>query len=76
MMALWPVGFYGETDVVRVIDSGQLIRWHSYPESDHDQSVPVDQAGPDYTRVPTDEHGSFIRNDRRYRYVNRWGIVE
>lgn len=75
MMALWPTGMNGETDGERVIDSGRLISWHSYPESDHAHSISVDDAGPDYTRVPTDEHGSFTLNDRLYRYVNRWGVV-
>jgi hypothetical protein len=59
MMALWPTGMYGEIDGGRVIDSGQLISWHSYPESDHAHSVPIDEAGPDYTGVPTDEHGKL-----------------
>lgn len=75
MMALWPAGMSGEIDEDRVIDSGQLLSWNSYPESDHAHSVPVDQAGPDYTRVPTDEHSSFTLNDRLYRFVNRWGVV-
>ncbi len=71
-IALWPTGLEGETDEPRVVDTGNAAAYFSYPESDHDSGVPVDEAGPEYVRVPQAEQDEFIRNGRNYRYLNRW----
>jgi hypothetical protein len=74
--ALWPSGLDGNTNGARVIDTGNLLAWFSYPESDHDQSVPVDMAGLEYLRVPQTELSSFNFTGRDYHYLNRWATVD
>lgn len=72
MVALWPRGLEGETEGARVVDAGNAVDYFSYPESQHAETIPVDEAGPDYVRVPQDEHAEFTAGDRVYRYLNPW----
>jgi len=75
-VALWPAGLRGETDGARVVDTGNAMAYFSYPESDHDAGIPVDEAGPEYIRVPQRGHAEFEWEGRVYRYLNRWAAVE
>jgi hypothetical protein len=74
-VALWPTGQNGETDGPRVVDAGNALAYFSYPELDHTQTVPVDKAGPDYVRVPQEEHVEFKWDGQTFRYINRWADV-
>jgi hypothetical protein len=74
-VALWPSGTTGATDGARVVDTGNAMAYFSYPETDHAESIPVDKAGPDYLRVPAEEHAEFRWDRRTYRYLNRWAAV-
>src|SRR5262249_16866937 len=59
MVALWPTGTRGEVGDRRVVDTGNLMVYCSYPESRHLGGVSVEEAGPDYVRVPQEEHSIF-----------------
>jgi len=72
VVALWPRGLRGETDGARVVDTGNGMSYFSYPESEYDRGVPVDEAGPEYIRVPHEDHAKFNSGKNVYRYVNRW----
>jgi hypothetical protein len=74
MVALWPLGLDEQEDGPRVVDTGNLVAYFSYPESDHKGGIPIDAAGPDYVRVPQEEHGVFELRGRQYRYLNRWAV--
>ncbi len=39
-------------------------------------ALPVDEAGPEYIRVPQSEHAEFTRGNNVYRYLNRWAAGE
>jgi len=75
-VALWPRGLRGETDGARVVDTGNAMSYFSYLESEHDGGIPVDKAGPDYVRVPQEEHAEFKLGNNVYRYLNRWAAGE
>lgn len=75
-IALWPTGLRGQTEGARVVDTGAMIGYSSYPESDHDRGVPVDEAGPEYVRVPQQEPAEFEWRGKTYRYLNRWAAVQ
>jgi len=75
-VALWPRGLRGETDGARVVDTGNAKSYFSYPESEHDGGIPVDEAGPEYIRVPQEEHADFKLGKNVYRYLNRWDAGE
>jgi hypothetical protein len=61
-----------ETDGERVLDSGNAMSYFSYPEFDHSRGISVDKAGPNYVRVPQEEHAEFKLGNNVYRYINRW----
>ena len=75
-VALWPRGLGGETAGARVVDTGNAMSFFSYPESDHNAGIPVDEAGPEYVRVPQEEHAEFTFSGSVYRYLNRWDAGE
>lgn len=58
------------------MDTGNAMAYFSYPESEHDQGIPVDDAGPEYIRVPLEEHAEFKFGNSVYRYLNRWDAGE
>jgi len=75
-VALWPRGLRGETDGARVVDTGNAMSYFSYPDSDHSRGISVHKAGPDYVRVPQEEHAEFEFDSNVYRYLNRWAAGE
>jgi hypothetical protein len=72
LAALWPLP-YDVRPGPYVVDAGSVLEFRSYPEADHRKSVLLDQAGPDYMRVPT------LPEDRLdpegIPYVNRWAAL-
>lgn len=76
MVALWPRGAEGEVwEEPAVVDTGNLMHYFSYPEADHEQSVPVDVAGLEYVRVPQREDESFRWEGTEYRVVHRFYVL-
>ena len=75
-VALWPRGLRGEIEGARVVDTGNAMSYFSYPESEHARGIPVDEAGPEYIRVPQEEHAEFKFGNNVYRYLNRWAAGE
>src|SRR5206468_10495561 len=72
LTALWPPGPAGEMDGARIVDTGNLAAWFSYPESDHPLATPPDAAGGDYIRVPRQELECFNNRGAIYHYLNRF----
>jgi hypothetical protein len=73
MFVLWPMFDEGiEYEEPRVVDTGNLMAYFSYPEADHQEGVPVDLAGPDYIRVPNKAEEEFEYGKSTYRFLNRW----
>lgn len=72
-VALWPVGERFDPAAPRVVDTGNVMSYFSYPASDHDESIPVEVAGPEYVQVPTEDVTAFISPDgHAYWNFNRW----
>lgn len=45
------------------------------PEVDRNETIPVEQAGPDYVRVPTTEHEEVTMYGKTYTFMNRWSRI-
>lgn len=72
MVVLWPPGADGETDEQRVLDSGAILGYSSYPASDHSSGVAIEEASLDYVIVPAVEHDMFEFDGKEYHVTNRW----
>jgi len=66
-VALWPTGYYGETDGQRIVDTGNLLAYFSFEEESG-----CEEMEPEYIRIPTSEHSEFLLGKETYRYLNRW----
>jgi hypothetical protein len=75
-VALWPRGLRGETQVARVVDTGNAMRYFSHPKSEHDRGIAVDEAGLEYVRVTQEKHAEFKLGKKVYRHLNRWAAGE
>ena len=69
LLALWPLPRDSRSGPYAV-DAGNLVDFSSYPESDHEQGLALDLAGPDYLRVPTTADGNL--EPEGVTYKNRW----
>lgn len=68
-VALWPTGLAGETDGLRVVDTGNLVGYFS-AEVEADLLPALDPH--DYVVVPTDPSAALQWRQRTYAYQNRW----
>ncbi len=68
-VALWPSGYYGD-DGKGFVDAGNAVGFISYGETSG--STPIEDAGPDYVRLPDEEDGSFELDGVVYKHKNRF----
>ena len=73
MIALWPKGFEGETDGLRVLDTGTLLAYFSYEDEDGYHGLKDGSINnPDYLCIPENTESELIYNKKTYRYLNRF----
>lgn len=72
MLVLWPPGADGSIVEPRVLDSGCMLGYSSYPASDHLNGGAIEKAGLDYVIVPGVDHDVFEVNGKEYHFTNRW----
>ncbi len=68
-VALWPTGLAGETDGLRVVDTGNLLGYFS-AEVGAELLPTLDPR--DYVIVPTERDNQLQWRQRTYAYQNRW----
>lgn len=71
MFALWPKGYEGETNGLRVLDTGNLVGYFSYEDEDGYHGLKDGSINsPDYVCIPEDAESELIYNKKTYRYLN------
>lgn len=73
LVALWPLPV-DDRPGPYALDAGSVLELRSYPEADHEGSVPIDEAGFDYMRVPSEAEGWL--EPEGIRYENRWAVLK
>ncbi len=73
MFALWPKGFEGETDGLRVLDTGSLLTYFSHEDDKGFYDLKYGTIdNPDYACVPNSSECELIYNGKTHHYLNRF----
>lgn len=77
MVALWPKGFNGETDGLRVLDTGTLLGCLSYEDEEGFRNIKDGIINnPDYVCVPQNSEFELTYHGKIYRYLNRFYEIQ
>ena len=74
-VVIWPAGYDLDTQGKRVFDPNDRTDHLTHRAKVRDVGLSINDTDSSYVRVPTEEHGSFVRRGRTYRFINRWGWV-
>lgn len=77
MIALWPKGPEGETEGLRILDTGTMLGYHSYEdEKGYDKIKRDDLEDAELLCMPNEPEAKIVIGNSTYRYSNMFFEIQ